>query len=365
MYSTTIVHYPGGEYPIHQGDGLLSRAGELTAELIRPGLAAIATNPAVGALYGDTLQRSLIGAGFAPVLCEIPEGETYKNLSTVAGLYEAFATAGLERSSPVIALGGGVVGDTAGFAAATYLRGLPLVQIPTTLLAMVDSSVGGKVGVDLSQGKNLVGAFKPPLAVIVDPAVLATLPAVEFRAGLAEVIKAGIIGAPALVEVLEGSGESLDWIIRQAIAVKVAVVEEDPYEQGRRAVLNLGHTFAHGFELLSGYRMRHGEAVSLGMVAATRLAVALGRCPPELAARVERLLARHGLPVHPPDFAPEDVWEAMAADKKRRGGRLRFVLPEAIGRVVVADDVPKEAVLETLADLQRSTSPCLSVPPIL
>jgi 3-dehydroquinate synthase len=351
-YSTTIVHYPGGEYPIYQGDGLLERAGELLAGQGWTGAVAVVTNPTVGAIYRERLWASLAGAGFSPALCEMPDGEIHKTLDTVRKLYTSFARAGLDRDSLVIALGGGVVGDTAGFAAATYMRGLPLAQVPTSLLAMVDSSVGGKVGVDLPEGKNLVGAFKQPVAVVVDPAVLTTLPPVELRAGMAEVVKAGVIGSPALLEAIEWQSQKLAWMVDQAIKVKVAIVEEDPYERGRRAVLNLGHTFGHAFELLSGYRLRHGEAVSAGMVVAARLAVALSRCDWGTVARIEKVLVGLGLPVRPPDFEPEAVWRAMAADKKKRGGRLRFVLPEEVGRVVVLDDVPQEAVLETLVILR-------------
>ena len=202
----------------------------------------------------------------------------------------------LDRRSPVIALGGGVVGDVAGFAAATYLRGVPFVQIPTSLLAMVDASVGGKTGVDLPQGKNLVGAFKQPALVLIDPAVLSTLPPAEFRSGLAEVVKHGIIGAPELFEALEGKNEAippaLAELIADAVRVKVAVVEEDPFESGRRAVLNLGHTFGHAIEIVSGYRTRHGEGVAIGLAAATRLAARRGLCDPALVRRVEGLLER-------------------------------------------------------------------------
>jgi shikimate kinase/3-dehydroquinate synthase len=347
-YSTTVVHYPGGSYPIYQREGLLQRAGELLAWLGWTGTVAVVTNPTVGAIYGEPLRESLVGAGFAPALCEMPDGEIHKTLDTVSKLYSSFVRAGLDRGSLVIALGGGVLGDTAGFAAATFMRGLPFVQVPTSLLAMVDSSVGGKVGVDLPEGKNLVGAFKQPVAVVVDPALLATLSPFELRSGMAEVVKAGVIGSPTLLEAIERQSQNLAWMIDRAIKVKIAVVEEDPYEQGRRAVLNLGHTFGHAFELLSGYRMRHGEAVSAGMIVAARLAVALGRCDWGTVARIEKALTRLGLPVRSPDFEPEAVWRAMSADKKKRGGRLRFVLPEEIGHVVVVDDVPKEAVLKTL-----------------
>jgi shikimate kinase/3-dehydroquinate synthase len=278
----------------------------------------------------------------------MPAGEAHKTLDTVSDLYAQFLAAGLDRSGLVVALGGGVVGDVVGFAAATYMRGLPVVQIPTTLLAMVDSSVGGKTGVDLPAGKNLVGAFKQPKLVAIDPKVLATLLPADFRAGLAEVAKAGVIGSPALFSRLEDGRTDLSWIIREAVAVKIDVVEADPYEGGRRAVLNLGHTFAHAFERLSDYRLRHGEAVAMGVAAAARLAVDLGHCQPGVSQRIIALLDHLGLPTAPPDYDPEAVWAAMTADKKKQGARLRFVLPLDIGQVDVFNDVPRQAVLAVL-----------------
>ncbi|MGQ9786561.1 MAG: 3-dehydroquinate synthase, partial [Anaerolineae bacterium] len=232
---------------------------------------------------------------------------------------------------------------------ATYMRGVALAQLPTTLLAMVDSSVGGKTGVDLPLGKNLVGAFKQPVVVLIDPRVLKTLPEAELHAGMAEVIKAGIIGDPELFEYLErGVIDDMAWLIRRAVAVKIAVVEADPYERGRRAVLNLGHTFGHALELLSEYSMRHGEAVAIGMALSARLAVRLGLCQMETARRIITTLQRLGLPTAIPAYAAETVWEAMTRDKKKQGNRLRFVLPYAIGRVEICDDVPRERVLEVL-----------------
>jgi len=338
-------------YDIVLGIGVLDELGPLMAERGLAGRVAVVSDETVAELYGKQVLHSLRDAGFAPRLITFPAGEEHKNLDTVRRLYDAFVAAGLERSSPVVALGGGVVGDTAGFAAATFLRGVPLVQVPTTLLAMVDASIGGKVGVDLPQGKNLVGAFKQPVLVVADPTALRTLPEPEFRAGLAEVIKAGIIGAPDLFTHLEGQGyEPLAWVIRRAIEVKRDVVQEDPFEAGRRAVLNLGHTFGHALEALSGYTLLHGYAVSIGMAVAARVAVHLGLAGEELLRRVERVLARYGLPVRYAGHAPEEVWQAMGTDKKRRGGQLRFVLPRAVGDVVVTADVPKEVVMQALRE---------------
>jgi 3-dehydroquinate synthase len=351
------VHYPGGSYEILIAPGLLMETGFLVAEAgLRPGACAVVTNPPIGKAHAQQLADGLSEVGFEPTMIEIPEGEAHKTLDVVAGLYDRFLAARLDRHSPVIALGGGVVGDVAGFAAASYLRGVPFVQVPTSLLAMVDASVGGKTGVDLPQGKNLVGAFKQPALVVVDPEVLKTLPALEFRSGLAEVVKHGIIGDRDLFEHLEGHQKlELVDLITRAIQVKVNVVEADPFERGQRAVLNLGHTFAHALEVLSQYRLRHGEAVSIGLLAACRLANRLELCDPSLAQRVEGLLTGLELPVRYIGPEPDQVVEAMATDKKRSGKRLRFVLPRALGDVDIFEDVPISAVLATLAELRTDT----------
>lgn len=367
----------GAGYAVLIGRGLLERAGPLIDGLGPWTGLAVICDDTVAALHAPRLAAALAPADAAnsrPVtFCHMPAGEPHKTLQTVAQLYGQLLAAGLDRRGVVVALGGGVVGDVAGFAAATYMRGVALVQVPTTLLAMVDSSVGGKVGVDLPEGKNLVGAFKQPSLVLIDPQLLATLPAAELRAGLAEVIKAGVIGSPALFERLERcqpeqlwaglqpaadgqppphatrtDEDDLAWIIRQAVAVKAEVVQADPYEQGRRAVLNLGHTFGHAFEVLSDFRWRHGEAVAAGMACAARLAVALGHCRPEVARRISVLLRRFGLPTRPPDYPPEAVLIAMASDKKKQGNRLRFVLPRDIGQVEIFDDVPRAALIDVL-----------------
>ncbi len=347
------VRYPGGEYPIHLGRGLLGQVGALLRERGLQGTVALVTNPTVGELYAETVTESLEGAGFRVAACTVPDGEAYKTPDTVRGLYDAFIEAGLDRGSPVLALGGGVIGDMAGFAAATYLRGVPLVQVPTSLLAMVDAGVGGKVAVDHRRGKNLIGAFKQPELVVADPDVLATLPPAELRNGLAEVVKAGLIADPDLFAQMEAHGPApLPWLIERSLQVKIAIVEEDPFEEGRRAVLNLGHTFGHALELLSGYALRHGEGVAVGLVAAARLSARLGLGDPALPARVEALLRRLGLPTAYRGYTPEQVWQAMATDKKRRGRTLRFVLPRALGDVFVTGDVPKSEVLAVLGTLK-------------
>jgi 3-dehydroquinate synthase len=363
--TTLRVRYPGdalslskgGEYPIHVGAGVLARVGGMLRAAGAPegGRVAIVSNPVVAPLYGEQVEGALRSAGFRPFACSIPDGEQHKRLAAVASLYEQFLIGGLARSDTVLSLGGGVTGDVAGFAAATFMRGVRFAQAPTTLLAMVDASVGGKTGIDLPQGKNLAGAFKQPALVVIDPTVLATLPAEEMRSGLAEVIKHGIIGALDLFAELEidlpERSELSGRLIARSLRVKIAVVEQDPFEQGRRAVLNLGHTVGHALEKLSGFALRHGEAVSIGMVAAARMAVELGRADPALAGRIEAALAVWGLPVRCPPFDTGAIWEAMAHDKKRRGRGLRWVLPRAIGEVEIVEDVPQEKVKSVLRDL--------------
>jgi 3-dehydroquinate synthetase len=238
----------------------------------------------------------------------------------------------------------------AGFAAATFMRGVGLVQVPTTLLGMVDASVGGKVAVDHPRGKNLIGAFVRPLLVLLDPKSLETLPETEYRAGLAEIIKAGVIDDQALFRVFEMTEDQPEngWLIERALQVKIDVVEEDPYEKGRRAVLNLGHTFAHAFEVLADYELHHGLAVSAGMAAAAHLAELRGLCTLETRQRIVCVLQKQGLPILCPNQAPQDIYEAMQADKKRRGSTLRFILPRAIGDVIIDDKVSRREVISAL-----------------
>jgi shikimate kinase/3-dehydroquinate synthase len=361
---TLLVRHPGGEYPIHIGPGVLPRIGEALrgVGVAEGSRVAVVTNPVVAPLYGAQVEASLRAAGLQSFVCSVTDGEQHKTLASAAALYEQFLANGLGRSGTVVSLGGGVIGDLAGFAAATFMRGLRFVQVPTTLLAMTDASVGGKTGVDLPQGKNLVGAFKQPALVAIDPAVLTTLPPEEIRSGLAEVIKHGVIGAPDLFAELEtGGGDLASWWegegvtrLARSLRVKVAVVEEDPFESGRRAVLNLGHTVGHGLERLSDFTLRHGAAVSIGMVAAARLASRLGHASPALADRIEASLASWELPVRLPPFSPSAIWEAMAHDKKRQGRSLRWVLPCALGDVFVTDQVSRADVLAVLKSLKQT-----------
>jgi 3-dehydroquinate synthase len=357
---TLPVRHPGdalsakdGEYPIHIGNGILSRAGEvLRAAGASSGTAVVVSDTVVAPLYAERVMVSLQAAGLEPFVCVIPGGEQHKTLDTIRSLYDQFLAGDLDRSGTVLALGGGVTGDIAGFAASSFMRGVHFAQAPTTLLAMADASVGGKTGVDLPQGKNLVGAFKQPMMVLVDLAVLETLPAEEIRCGMAEVIKHGIIGAPDLFAELEASQVPITASqLARSIQVKIDVIEEDPFESGHRAVLNLGHTTAHALERLSGYGMRHGEAVSIGMVAAARIAVTIGLAEPALADRVEGALAAWGLPTACPSYDPGAIWESMAHDKKKRGKTLRWVLPREIGAVEIVEGVSQEVVKMVLRNL--------------
>jgi shikimate kinase/3-dehydroquinate synthase len=355
---TLSVRYQSGEYRIHIGNGVLAHAGGVLRAMGTPegSLVAIVSNPVVEPLYGDRLNQSLRSTGLRSLTCSIPDGEQHKTIGTVVTLYEQYLAGGLDRSGTVLSLGGGVTGDIAGFAAATFMRGLRFVQVPTTLLAMVDASVGGKTGVDLLQGKNLIGAFKQPASVIIDPSVLVTLPAEEIRCGLVEFIKHAIIGDPDLFAELEArpgafppwqEKDGVAWIAR-SLQVKIQVVQEDPFEQGRRAVLNLGHTVGHALEKLSGFGLRHGEAVSIGMVAAARMAGELGWADASLADRIEAILSAWGLPVRCPSFDADAICEALAFDKKKRGRELRWVLPRTIGEVEIAEHVPRQVLTSVL-----------------
>ncbi len=350
------VPTPENDYGIFLGRGGLARVGEIARGLDSnfSRRCAIITNPTVGAIYAARVAASLAQADFDPEIIEIPDGEEFKTLDTARAVYDRLIDARLDRRSPIFALGGGVVGDLAGYVAATFLRGVPFVPIPTTLLAMVDASIGGKSGVNHPRGKNLIGAFKQPRAVIADLDALATLPAAELREGMAEVVKHAIIGDAELFRALEAGEWKMevgDWMER-ALRVKVAIVARDPFEAGERAQLNLGHTFAHAFETAAHYQMRHGNAVALGLVCAARLAARRGLCDRDLAARVENLVRALGLPTRAPaEFTAGEILAAMQTDKKRVGSRLRFILPRALGDVVGVDDVSESEVKAALAEI--------------
>jgi 3-dehydroquinate synthase len=298
----------------------------------------------VAKLHAGRAAASLQTAGYLVRTAVLPPGETHKTYAAVARLWEAFLAAGIERGSTVVALGGGVVSDLAGFAAAVFLRGVRWAVVPTSLLAMADASLGGKPGADLPQGKNLIGAFHPPSLVLADPALLASLPEAELRSGLAEVVKHGILSDPALFAAcaegwqrLHSGGFNLaawDEIVRRAMAVKIRFIEADPYERGQRAALNLGHTVGHALEQVTHYQTRHGEAVSIGMVAESRLAEQIGLAERGLAGEIAAVLRGLGLPVEvPAGVSRESLLEAMRVDKKRASGKVRFALPVRIGEV--------------------------------
>ncbi|WP_202844324.1 3-dehydroquinate synthase [Luteimonas saliphila] len=351
----------GGAHPYHIsiGPGLLED-GERLAATLRGRDAFVISDDSVAPLYMRRVVDALSGArpGLRIGHWTLPAGEASKTLDGFGRAITAIADAGMRRDATVYALGGGVVGDLAGFAAAAWMRGIDCVQLPTTLLAMVDSSVGGKTAVDLPQGKNLVGAFHPPRAVLADTATLRTLPPRELRAGLAEVVKYGaIVDAPFLDwleaqadALLAGDDDALAEAIARSCAHKAAIVERDPFEHGERALLNFGHTFGHAIETEQGYGgLVHGEAVAVGMVQAARLSERLGLASPADTARLRSLLQRLGLPVDPPPGLDADALIAhMRLDKKAQSGGLRFIVWDGAGRARVLADVPENAVREVL-----------------
>ena len=345
-------------YPIHIGAGLLDRAA-LYAPAVRGRTAAIVTNETVAPLYAARVAEALRTAGARAVLTiTLPDGEEHKDWRTLDRIFAALLAAQADRGSVLVAVGGGVVGDMAGFAAATYQRGIAHVQVPTTLLAQVDSSVGGKTAINHPLGKNMVGAFHQPAAVIADTGALATLPAREYAAGLAEVVKYGAIHDAAFLDWLEAHADALRardagalaHAIRRSCEIKAEIVAADERESGVRALLNFGHTFGHAIESAAGYgSWLHGEAVAAGMALAARFSVQLGRIAPADAQRLERLLRRFDLPVEAKGF-PVATWlEYMGRDKKNESGRITLVLLDALGRASVVKDAPMARLEEFLA----------------
>ena len=332
-------------YDVRVQPGGLDQIGVMLKARGLKGPVVTVTDDIVGNLYGSRVTQSLIAAGYQVSEVTIRPGEAHKTLNTVTGLWDTFLNAKIERGSTVVALGGGVVGDLAGFAAATFLRGVSWVAAPTSLLAMVDASLGGKTGADLPQGKNLIGAFHPPRFVLADPDVLRTLPEVEFANGMAEVLKHGVIADPDLFErCLDAKNfpdsTSLDDIVRRGMAVKVRFIEEDPYENGVRAALNYGHTVGHGVELASDFQVRHGEAVAIGMVLEARLAERIGLARKGLSDEIAHVLQGLGLPTEiPPGVDRNTITSAMLRDKKVAAGVVKFALPAAIGDVRVGVDI--------------------------
>jgi shikimate kinase/3-dehydroquinate synthase len=367
---TVTVELGPRAYRIHIGVGLLSGLAGLLDGAGVTGRLALLTHPAVDARYGRGLAESLRAAGRDVVTVTVPPSESSKSLRGAGRVYDALVDANLDRSSALLALGGGVAGDLGGFVAATFLRGIRWVPLPTTLLAQVDASIGGKTGVDHPRGKNLIGAVHQPSLVAADVETLASLPRRQLRSGLAEVIKTAVIGASGLMEFLEANlaavlrrrADALVYTIERCAAYKADVVAADERESdgaagGGRMVLNYGHTVAHGIEAAAGYRgLSHGEAVAVGMTLEARLAVRLGICPEDVLRRQTALLEAAGLPVRLADLrgagtcGAAAMRAAMTHDKKARAGRLRFVLPVSIGRTAVYDDVPPALLEEVLAD---------------
>lgn len=326
----------------------------------------IVSNLQIWKHYGEIVQESLAEAGFQVDHFLLPAGERYKTLRSIQKIYDYALALKLERSSTLVALGGGVIGDMTGFAAATWLRGINFVQVPTSLLAMVDAAIGGKTGVNHPQGKNLIGAFYQPRLVLIDPDTLQTLAGREFRAGMAEVIKYGVIWDLELFEQLERCDrtdqyrfmppEILTKIITRSAQAKADVVTQDEKEAGLRAILNYGHTIGHAIESLTGYRVfNHGEAVALGMVAATDIAVQLGWWSAEAAQRQHQLIQKTGLPTAlPNDFAINAVANVLLTDKKVKDGKVRFILPTQLGQVKITDQVPPSVIVKVLAGMQAN-----------
>lgn len=324
----------------------------------------LVSNPVIFKKYGQRAIAALELVGYEVTTCILPAGERYKTLKSLQKIYDIALQNRLERSSTMVALGGGVIGDMTGFAAATWLRGINVVQVPTSLLAMVDSSVGGKTGVNHPQGKNLIGAFHQPKFVLIDPSVLKTLPPREFRAGMAEVIKYGIIWDEQLFSKLEQAKrldqlryvdeELLQLILSSSCQAKADVVSKDEKESGLRAILNYGHTIGHAVESLTGYKLvNHGEAVAIGMVAAGQIAVQLKMWNATDAQRQHALIQKTGLPTKLPAGVDLDaIVDTLQTDKKVRDGKVRFVLPTAIGTVTVTDQVPTDVILQVLQQMQ-------------
>jgi 3-dehydroquinate synthase len=353
-----VIHSSAGDYPLLCGRGLIRRRGWLARQLPadRTGLFLLSSRR-VWRHWGPALRRAVGPLAAAPILFD--DREAAKNLQTVERIARTLVRAGADRGALLVAAGGGVVGDVAGFVAASYMRGVPVVHVPTTLVAQVDSSIGGKTGVNLKEGKNLVGAFYPPRLIVADPELLSTLEERQYRSGLYEVAKYAIIGDPRLFEVLERAIERiaardaslLDWVVMRCARLKARIVGEDEKEAGLRQILNFGHTIGHALEAAAGYgRLLHGEAVGWGMLAAIEIARRSDRLRGADAQRMTRLVLRLGpLPRLP--GKREKVAARLGADKKARGGRLRWVLPRAIGEVDITEAAPRQLVRDVLADL--------------
>lgn len=364
--SLVQVKLPGGLYNVHIAPGALERLGALMSGCFKPGRVLVVTDSRVEALYGQRCREALAGQGWQVSMAVLRPGERSKTLSGAARLYNSALQAGLDRGTPLVALGGGVVGDLAGFVAATFMRGLPLVMAPTTLLAQVDSSVGGKVAVNHPHGKNLIGAFYQPALVVADPGLLGSLPARQRRAGLAEVIKYALIREKPFFYWLQErwdllarlEPESLAEAITRSVRAKAAVVEQDEKESGYRQLLNFGHTIGHALEAATGYRYYlHGEAVLIGMAAAAELSRATGLLDASDAGAIQALLSRVGFLRPPADLSVGEITERLAYDKKRRAGKNVFVLLGAIGGAIIQEGVEIALVEKILQRYLRLQPP--------
>ncbi len=337
-----IARTANNDYPVVIRQGALDQLGEITAANCRGRKCVVVTDDQVAPLYLERAQTALQSAGFDWETIIFPAGETSKTPASLACLYAVFHRHGLSRIDPVIALGGGVIGDLAGYAAATWLRGVPLIQVPTTLLAQVDSSIGGKTGIDLPEGKNLVGAFYQPRAVVMDPAVLHSLPRRRMAEGLAEVIKYGLIGDLPLLDQIEQKTYDLEWVLERCVRSKITIVAQDEKDSGERMLLNFGHTVGHAIEKVTGYeRYSHGEAVAVGMVAAAAIGEKIGQTEPGTSAAISRLLEAYQLPVQV-DVPADDLLLAIRSDKKRLGNRIHFVLLRMPGEAFVYPMEPEQ-----------------------
>ena len=350
------VELGSSSYEVRIGAGSLSRAGLWLKLKGFSGRAVIITDSTVRGLYADTLRTGLENAGFDVTVIDVPAGEEQKTLGVAGKLYSKLTAAYAERSTPVFALGGGVIGDLAGFVAATYLRGVPLIQVPTTLLAQVDSSIGGKTAVDHGHLKNIIGVFYQPFMVVADTETLRTIPDVELSSGMAEVIKHAAIRNGRFFDFLDenmGKVKARDSVVLEHIVlenarIKAAVVQRDERESGLRGILNYGHTIGHAVEAVSNFSLKHGEAVAIGMVAAAKISSRKGILPEKEVARLEDIIRKAGLPVEIPDVDKDEILQAMKHDKKVLHGRIRFVLLKSIGHAFITDEVSPELVEEVL-----------------
>jgi 3-dehydroquinate synthase len=348
------------QYTIHISAGGINQVGRLMRSLALGNKALVITDENVGPIYAGKLNDSLMAAGFQPEVLTVAPGESSKSLATADTVFTKAINMGLDRKAPIIALGGGVVGDLAGFAAATYLRGVPFIQVPTTLLAQVDSSVGGKTAVNHALGKNLIGAFYQPSLVVIDPEVLDSLPARELKAGLTEVIKYGVIADRIFFDYLRSNAESLlrrdpgvlTTVIEKCCRLKADVVRQDERETSLRMLLNFGHTVGHAVEGVGGYsEYNHGEAVAIGMHAAALISKSLEICKQAHVDALKGLLVQVGLPLQAPDYQPEKLKCYLARDKKAVGGKINWVLMAGIGQVQITCDVPSPVVMAALAEI--------------